>query len=154
MKKFFRLSCVILPVALVLLQLWRPARNESAVAGPDDINVKHPVPARVLEVLHRACYDCHSNNTRYPWYAKVQPVRWWLESHIQDGKRHLDFSAFGSYSTKRAGKKLDEVIDEVEQHTMPLRSYTWVHTEARLTPEEIKLVAAWADSLRDEISPP
>lgn len=154
MKKLFRLSCVALPAVLVLLQLWRPARNESAVAGPDDINVKHPVPARVSEVLHRACYDCHSNNTRYPWYAQVQPVRWWLDSHINDGKRHLNFSTFGSYAPKRAGKKLDEIIDEVEQHTMPLRSYTWAHAEARLSPEEIKLVTTWAGSLHDEITPP
>ena len=154
MKKFLRRTGAGLLAALLLLQLWRPARNTLVAAGPDDINVKHPVPVRVLEVLHRACYDCHSNNTRYPWYAEVQPVRWWLDSHINDAKRHLNFSAFGTYPAKRAGKKLEELVDEVEQHTMPLRSYTWMHAEARLTPEEVKLLTTWADSLHAEIAPP
>ena len=154
MKRTLRRSGAGLLVALVLLQFWRPAKNESAAAGPDDINASHPIPVRVQEVLHRACYDCHSDNTHYPWYANVQPVRWWLDSHVNEGKRHLNFSAFGSYNPKQAGKKLDEIVDEVEQQGMPLQSYTWVHAEARLTPAEVKLIAAWADSLRDEIVPP
>ena len=154
MKKILRPTLAVLLSALLLLQLWRPARNVSAAAGPNDINVRHPVPAPVLSVLRRACYDCHSNHTRYPWYAEVQPVRAWLDYHVNDGKRHLDFSAFGTYSAKRAGKKLDEIIDEVETRAMPLRSYTWMHVEARLTPTEIKLLAAWAADLRDEVSPP
>jgi hypothetical protein len=141
-----------LVVLLAAAQFVRPARNLSAAAGPDDLTAKHPVPARVLTVLQRACYDCHSNHTRYPWYAEVQPVRWWLDSHVNDGKRHLNFSEFGAYSAKRAGKKLEQVTDEVEQHNMPLRSYTWMHREARLTPEEITLLAGWADALRAEIS--
>ncbi len=139
---------------LAAAQFVRPARNLSAGPGPNDINVKHPLPAGVRTVLERACYDCHSNHTRYPWYAEVQPVRWWLDSHIHDGQRHLNFSEFGSYSDKKAGKKLDAIIDEVEQHTMPLKSYTWVHTDARLTPAEIKLLSDWAEGLRDEIVPP
>ncbi len=143
-----------LVVLLAAAQFVRPARNLSAAAGPDDLAARHPVPARVLAMLQRACYDCHSNNTGYPWYAEVQPVRWWLDSHVNDGKRHLNFSEFGAYSAKRAGKKLEQITDEVEQHDMPLRSYTWVHREARLTPEEIKLLAAWADDLRAEIVAP
>lgn len=141
-------------VLLAAAQFIRPGKNLSAAASPNDITAKHPVPVRVLTVLQRACYDCHSNNTHYPWYAEVQPVRWWLDSHIADGKRHLNFSEFGTYSAKRAGKKLEEVTDEVEQHTMPLRSYTWLHAGSRLTPEEITLLADWAESLRAEISPP
>lgn len=141
-------------VLLAAAQLVRPAKNLSTAAGPDDISVKHPVPARVGTVLQKACYDCHSNNTHYPWYAEVQPVGWWLRWHVNDGKRHLNFSEFGAYTAKRAGKKLEELADEVAQREMPLSSYTWLHPEARLTPEEIKLVADWAESLRAEISPP
>jgi hypothetical protein len=139
---------------LVAAQFVRPAKNQAAAIGPNDITVKHPVPADVLRVLRRACYDCHSNHTHYPWYAAVQPVGWWLDWHVTEGKQHMNFSEFGGYPTKRARNKLDEIIDEVEQHTMPLRSYVWVHREARLTPEEIKLLTGWADSLRDEIAPP
>ena len=149
-----RKTVVVLGALLLAAQFVRPGRNLSPVPGPNDISVKHPVPAAVQSVLHRACYDCHSNNTRYPWYAEVQPVRWWLDSHINEGKQHLNFSEFGTYPAKRAGKKLDEIIDEVEQRSMPLSSYTWIHTDARLTPADIKLISDWADGLRDEISPP
>jgi hypothetical protein len=141
-------------VALVLLQLWQPARNSSDGPDPEDIARRHAVPAPVLTLLKNACYDCHSNHTRYPWYARVQPVRWWLDSHIREGKEHLNFSEFGSYPARRAGKKLDQIIDEVEEKTMPLKSYTWIHPEARLSPADIKLISDWADGLRDEISPP
>jgi len=149
-KKIF-LGLVIL---LVAAQFVRPEKNLSAGTGPNDISVRHPVPARVQTLLQHACYDCHSNHTHYPWYAEVQPVRWWLDSHINDGKRHLNFSEFGRYPADRAGKKLDQIIDEVEDRSMPLPSYTWMHPEARLTPDDIKLISAWADGLRDEISPP
>lgn len=140
-------------VLLAAAQFVRPEKNRSATPGPNDINVRHPVPAGVRAVLARACYNCHSNNTVYPWYAEAQPVGWWLRSHINDAKQHLNFSEFGTYTAKRAGKKLDSLIDEVEQKTMPLKSYTWMHAEARLTPADIKLLTAWAGDLRDEIAP-
>ena len=140
-------------VLLGALQFVRPARNSATAPGADDINVKYPVPANVQGLLQRACYDCHSNNTHYPWYANVQPVGWWLTRHVNDGKRHLNFSAFGAYTAKRAASKLGEISDEVAQHSMPLKSYTWMHPEARLTAAEIKLISDWADALHDEIAP-
>jgi hypothetical protein len=84
----------------------------------------------------------------------VQPLGWWLTKHVNDGKRHLDFSAFGTYTPKRAGKKIEEVADEVEHREMPLKSYTWMHPEARLTAAEIKLIVDWANDLHDRIAPP
>jgi len=154
MKRKLQYAAVILLVLLIAIQFVHPALNRSATAGPDDINVKHPVPPRVQALLRRACYDCHSNNTNYPWYAAVQPVGWWLAKHVSDGRRHLDFSTFGTYTAKRAASKLSDVTNELEQHSMPLKSYTWMHPEARLTPEEIKLITDWADGLQDELSPP
>ncbi|HVT73170.1 MAG TPA: heme-binding domain-containing protein [Lacunisphaera sp.] len=153
MKRLLPRLAAGLGVALLLAQLWRPPRNESPAGGPADIAAKHPVPPAVLDLLHRACYDCHSNHTRYPWYANVQPVRWWLDHHINEGKQHLNFSEFGAYADQRAAKKLDELIDEVEGHTMPLPSYTWIHRDARLSPADVKLLTAWADGLRAEIAP-
>jgi hypothetical protein len=148
-KKIF-LGLIVLFIAA---QFYRPARNLSASTGPNDISVKHPLPPAVKPLLEHACYDCHSNNTKYPWYANVQPVAWWLDWHINDGKRHLNFSEFGRYTPKRAAEKLDNVIDELEQHSMPLKSYTWMHPEARLTAAEIKTLTAWAEDLRQEIAP-
>ena len=140
-------------ILLAVAQFVRPEKNLSAGVSPNDITLKHPVPADVKNILQRACYDCHSNQTHYPWYAEVQPVAWWLDSHIKDGKRHLNFSEFAAYPAKRAAKKLTEVVDEVENHVMPLPSYTWVHPEARLTPAEIKLLVDWAEALGQEIAP-
>jgi hypothetical protein len=143
-----------LGVLLVAAQFVRPGRNESAGPGPDDITAKFPVPPEVSGLLQRACNDCHSNHTRYPWYAEVQPVRWWLDSHINDGKRHLNFSEFGAYPAKRAAKKLQAISDEVTERTMPLKSYTLVHADARLAPAEIKLLAGWAEALQEKIAAP
>lgn len=154
MKRFFRRATLILLVLLVAIQFWHPARNVATAPGPNDINVKHPVPPKVQALLKNACYDCHSNNTHYPWYASVQPVSWWLTSHVNEGKRRLDFSEFGSYTPKHAVSKLSDIVNELEQHSMPLKSYTWMHPAARLTPEEIKLVTDWAEGLQDELAPP
>lgn len=143
---------VVLLVVFLGLQFYRPAKNLSAAPSPNDILLRHPASPEVSAVLKRACYDCHSNNTVYPWYAEVQPVRWWLDSHINDGKRHLNFSEFGTYSKKRAADKLEEIIDEVEQKQMPLPSYTWAHPEARLTPDEIKALVAWAEAALDGLA--
>ncbi len=150
----FKKTVLVLAVLLVAAQFIRPAKNLGAVVGPNDLNAKYPVPPAVKTLLARACYDCHSNHTRYPWYAEVQPVGWWLSQHVNDGRRHLNFSEFGAYPEKRAAKKLEQVSDEVDQHTMPLSSYTWVHADARLTSAETKLLVDWADSLHDKINGP
>lgn len=142
---------VLLLVLIVVAQFIRPAKNVSTAAGPNDIATKHPVPADVSALLQRACYDCHSNNTKYPWYAEVQPAGWWLASHVNDGKRHLNFSEFAAYTPKRAKTKAGEIVDEVEQLKMPMKSYTLMHPEARLTPAEIKLITTWAEDLEAKI---
>ena len=140
-------------VLFVGAQFIRPEKNQSLAPDSNDLSAKRPVPANVQTLLHRACYDCHSNTTKYPWYAEIQPVGWWLAKHVNDGKRHLNFSEFGTYTLKRSITKLEEISDDVSQRAMPLPSYTWGHSEARLTPEEIKLLTDWADNLHDEIAP-
>ena len=144
---------LVLLVLFVAAQFVRPAKNLSTAESPNDLAVKHAVPADVKKLLVRACYDCHSNRTHYPWYAEVQPVGWWLAQHVKDGKEHLNFSEFGTYSVKRSVSKLEQISDEVSQHAMPLPSYTWGHPEARLTSAEVKQLTDWADALRDEIAP-
>lgn len=147
LKKLF----AVLLVIFAGLQFYRPPKNLSATPHPYDITLRLMMPPEVRDILHRACYDCHSNNTVYPWYAEIQPVRWWLDSHINDGKRHLNFSEFAGYNPNRALDKLEAVIDEVEEKRMPLPSYTWAHPEARLTPEEIKTLVNWTDAMLNEL---
>lgn len=141
--------------AIVIIQFFRPEKNLSA-AAPDgnDLMVMHPPGQPVGDVLKRACYDCHSDNTRYPWYAEIQPVAWWLDSHVREGKEHLNFSQFGRYSTKRQLHKLDELIGEIQDEKMPLPSYKLAHADARLSPAEIEMLVTWAEDLQDQISNP
>lgn len=138
-------------IVLVVIQFVRPEKNTSGTVGANDIRVSNPVSANVLSVLKRACFDCHSNNTNYPWYANIQPLGWWLQNHINEGKEELNFSEFGTYSAKKAAHKLEETAEMVEEKEMPLESYTWIHKNAKLTPDEIKLVADWALALKAQI---
>lgn len=132
------------------LQFFRPTRNDGAAApGPDDFIVKFAVPSPYREQLQTACYDCHSNHTDYPWYANVQPVGWWLQHHVNEGRHHLNLSEFGAYSASRQADKLDDMIDELTFHTMPLESYTLIHRDARLTPAEYRALADWIQARRD-----
>jgi hypothetical protein len=142
-----------LAAAFVALQFVRPVKNRSPEAGPDDITAKVTVPADVQRVLAKACYDCHSDHTRYPWYAEVQPVGWWLASHIHDGKKHLNLSEFGTYNAKTADRKLRQIARNVDNHEMPLNPYTWIHRDAILTAAEIKLIDDWIDAARAQIAP-
>ena len=140
-------------VVLVGIQFIRPARNLAAPGpNPNDLTALHPVPPAVKAILERSCYDCHSDNTRYPWYANIQPVAWWLDHHITDGKRHLNFSQFAKYNAKRAGKKLEQILDETRDGGMPLPSYTLIHRDAKLTAAEVKALEAWVKFVQQRIS--
>ena len=147
MKKFF----IILVTVLIIIQFIRPARNISQETSPNHIAAQHPVPADVKPILDRACNDCHTNNTYYPWYSNIQPVGWWLQYHVNDGKEHLNFSEFLSYDAKKQDHKMEELIEMVKEKEMPLNSYTWTHTEARLTAEERQLLVNWAEGIRKNI---
>jgi mono/diheme cytochrome c family protein len=142
-----------LALLFIALQFVRPAKNLSPVPGPQDITAKVTVPAGVQQVFAKACYDCHSDHTRYPWYAGVQPVGWWLSSHIHDGKQHLNFSEFGTYKAKTADRKLKQIAREVDDGSMPLNSYTLIHRDAILTAAEIKLIDDWVEAARTQIAP-
>ena len=153
MRRQFRRIIVILCLGLLGIQFLRPTKNLSPGAmPPDDLRALQPIPEAAKARLENGCYDCHSNNTRYPWYAEIQPFAWWLDMHVRDGKRELNFSGFGRYPLKRQVDKLDSVIDELNDHTMPLPSYTWTHRDARFTDAERDEIVAWAEALRDKLA--
>jgi hypothetical protein len=139
-------------IILVLIQFIRPARNQSSAQSPNDIIAHYIVPGDVQAVLQRACNDCHSNNTTYPWYANVQPFGWWLQNHIDEGKQHLNFSEFGTYNKKKQAHKMEEVSEMVEDDEMPLASYTWIHHDAKLSKEDKDLLLSWSKSLHHQIA--
>ena len=138
-------------IFFVTIQFIRTPKNIAAKPDPRDIFAIHPAPPEVQKILHNACYDCHSNTTRYPWYAEIQPLSWWLGSHINDGKKHLNFSTFFDYPAKRADAKLEAAADEIAEGSMPLPSYTLAHPDARLTPEQVKALTDWITTVRSRI---
>ncbi|MDE3251673.1 MAG: heme-binding domain-containing protein [Bacteroidota bacterium] len=141
---------IALLVILLVMQAFRPAKNNSGDMRKD-ISVSYVVPADVKTILAKACNDCHSNATRYPWYSEIQPVSWWLSDHIKDGKRHFNFNEFEGYRVARQYKKLEECIDEVKKGDMPLASYTIIHKDAILSDEEKNTLFTWLDIVRDSI---
>jgi len=143
---------LILLALFIVIQFIRPARNQSGQVLQTDITKMFPVPSNVKTVLEVACYDCHSNNTRYPWYANIQPGGWWLAHHIKEGKEELNFSDFGSYSRRRQINKLRSIGNSIKDATMPLSSYTLLHQDARLTSEQKALIIAWANKIKDSIT--
>lgn len=137
---------------LLVIQFIRPSRNVSAKTSPDDIAAHYAVPAHVQQLLDHACNDCHSDNTRYPWYVNIQPVGWWMQHHVNDGKEELNFSEFASYTAKKQNHKLRSVIEQIKKGDMPLDSYLWIHKDAVLSDVDKQALITWADSLKKQIA--
>ena len=138
---------LILLVVFVLIQFIRPAKNQSTSQElTTDITGIYAVPNDVQTILKNACYDCHSNNTQYPWYVNIQPVGWFMAGHIKNGKKELNFNEYGTYSSKRQRNKLKRMKEQIEENKMPLSSYTLIHREARLTANQKEQITRWIDS--------
>ena len=145
-------TLLIILVLLVVIQFIRPSRNLTTQLSANDITRHYTVPDTVSAILKRACNDCHSNYTRYPWYTNVQPVGWWLQHHVNEGKGELNFSEFGAYTAKRQAHKLEETAKQIKDGDMPLDSYLWIHKDAILSDGEKQVLINWADSLSKDIA--
>ncbi len=137
-------------VVLVILQAFRPTKNLSADASKD-IRTLYPVPQDVQAILDRSCADCHTNKTNYPWYAEIQPVAWWLNDHVTDGKKHFNLNNFGNMRLAMQNHKLEECIEQVKEGEMPLPSYTLIHTDAKLSENDKTLITNWAQGIMDTL---
>lgn len=142
-KKIF----IALLAILVIIQFFRPEKNESNDLAYD-ISTMYEVPKEVDAILKVSCNDCHSNKTEYPWYSNVQPVAWWLADHVEDGKRHLNFSELTKRPIAIQNHKWEEVVEMVEKKEMPLKDYTYLglHSEANLSVEQREVLISWAKS--------
>ena len=139
-------------IVFIAIQFIQPARNKSGQLLSTDISKMVNIPKNVEAVLKNACYDCHSNNTNYPWYVNIQPMGWMMARHIKNGKEKLNFSEFGSYSTRRKISKLKGIADQIKDNDMPLSSYKMMHKNARLSHSEKTLVMNWMQKAADIIS--
>ena len=150
--RLFKRILIAIVIILLAIQFFRPDRNIENQASSTDISGVFSMPDSVKVILQNACYDCHSNNTRYPWYVNIQPAGWWMAGHISDAKGDLNFSEFGGYTPRKQISKLDGVAGVIEKDLMPLKSYKMMHKSARLSTDEKQLVINWAQRSADSIS--
>jgi len=146
MKKYFRYLLITLLLVLVITQFIRPDKNsggyESAMAFENETKVSH----QLASILKENCYDCHSNQTQYPWYAEIAPVSYWLADHVKEGKGEFNVSAWEGYSVKKKDHKLKEITEMLEEEEMPLPSYTWIH--GKLVDADKTLILQWVQMAR------
>lgn len=144
--KIIKKILVTLLVILVAIQFYRPEKNNADYRDVAAFETETKPSKDVKIILESKCYDCHSNKTKYPWYAEVAPFSLWVADHVEEGNEHFNVSKWEIYDDKKRDHKLDELIEEVEEGEMPLDEYTWLH--GSITQEEKALVIAWAKKAR------
>ena len=143
---------LVLVILFIAIQFIPSTHNIGGKELATDISKSVIMPKKVQTVLKNACYDCHSNNTHYPWYSIVQPVRWMMDRHVKEGKEEINFNEFGSYSTRRKISKLNGIVNSIQHNVMPLSSYRLMHESANLSETEKNLIINWALQTSDSLS--
>lgn len=146
MKNKIKYILIIVLVSLVIMQFIRPDKNEGGLESLVAFKTDTSPPEEVLSILKTNCFDCHTNQTTYPWYAEIAPISYWLADHVKEGKDELNMSAWETYSIKKKDHKLEELIEEVEEGEMPLNSYTWIH--GKLSKQDQEKLIQWATLAR------
>ncbi|WP_282136134.1 heme-binding domain-containing protein [Seonamhaeicola maritimus] len=146
--KILKKALLFLIIVFVIAQFFRPEKNQGDIATIEPFLVETNPPEDVKLILKEACFDCHSDVTRYPWYNNITPVNFWLKGHIDHGKKHFNVSKWEGNSIKRKDHKFEELIEMVEDKSMPLNSYTWTHSDAKLTDSQIESALDWANKVR------
>ncbi|MBK7704692.1 MAG: heme-binding domain-containing protein [Acidobacteria bacterium] len=151
MKKAIQIIIAILVIAFVAIQFVRPDFTNPPVVASESIESGTQIPDEVARILSTSCKDCHSNDTAYPWYSRIQPAAWFLADHITEGRRELNFSKWNTFEPRRKRKKLDEICNQVKSAEMPLPSYLWIHRDAALSESQIKTLCDWAEAEKAKI---
>ncbi len=151
MKKRIKKIALIGIIIFLLMQFYQPARNVSyKQVSSSNFTEAYKVPKNVETTLRTSCYDCHSNNTNYPLYSYLQPIRFFMDGHINDGKKELNFNEFGSYSKRKQENKLDRIVKEIKGNEMPLSSYTLIHKNAILSNSQKEEIINWINTLNKD----
>lgn len=150
MKKHFTFKKISIAILLLLavFQLFRIDKRNPPVDPEKDFLTMTKASVEIQNILKASCYDCHSNNSTYPWYTNIAPVSWWVKNHINEGRKHLNFSEWGNYSAKKSDHKLEEGVEMIEEGEMPMASYTLIHGEAKLNEQQKLLLMNWFNALR------
>lgn len=145
MRRAIKIAGIALIVLFVVIQFFHPEQNSQPVNPELDIIAVAQPGDEIAKMLRDACYDCHSNRTQYPWYDKFQPVSWFLDKHIREGKEDMNFSEYGNLDKADRIGLLVKTCEVLEAGAMPLQSYMLLHKESRLSQEEIVLVCNWTE---------
>ncbi len=151
MSKIFRYLILGLLIALVIMQFVGPERPATLEENPNDLIQSAGLSDSISSILRDACYDCHSNETKYPWYGSIAPSSWFLYKHVRDGREELNFSDWASFDKRTKIKLLKKIEEELEEGEMPLSSYKIVHKKAQLQEEEINALLQWVDGFAKEV---
>jgi hypothetical protein len=151
-KKIFRRAGVVFIAGIIIIQFIRPARINPSSDLSVSLEHHFPLPSMVQTSLQGACYDCHSNTTRWPWYSEFAPGSWLVADDVKQGRRHLNFSEWGLYSKNKQYLKLGQIYEEVTKGEMPPGTYTILHPSAKLSAVQRDSIASWIESVQDKLS--
>jgi hypothetical protein len=144
MKKKLKWIFAALVVAFGLLQFTNPPRTNPPVIH--DLMATSVPPPEVAAMLHAACYDCHSHETKWPWYSRIAPVSWLIAGDVNGGRTNLDLSDWPAGQPDRAAKRLENMSEKIGYDEMPPSKYTAIHADARLTDGQKKELTGWLDA--------
>ncbi len=145
MKKSTRIGGILLIGGLVVIQFFQPDRNMGSLDVDRDMVAVTGAPDNVAAILNNSCYDCHSNQSHYPWYGYISPVSWYLNKHIVEAKEDLNMSNFGNLEKKKKIGVLTEICEELESGSMPLKSYLIIHRNSKISEAEVKIICKWTE---------
>lgn len=151
MKKVLKTVLIVLLIVFIIIQFIRPQKNAGEETASNQITAVQQIPGDVQQILKVSCYDCHSNTTHYPWYAEIQPVAWFLNDHIVEGKKEINSSIFATYPVYKRYKKFKEIQQQIKEDEMPLFSYTIIHRDAILSAEQKTTLINWAANAQKEM---
>ena len=147
-KLSFKKVAIALVIIFIVMQAFRIEKTNPPIDLSQDFIEQNKPSPEIASMMKSACYDCHSNETVYPWYTNVAPVSWWIKDHINEARRHLNFNMWTTYKSKKQDKKLRECVENIEEGDMPMNYYTWIHKDAVLSKEQQKTLMDYFNSLR------
>jgi Haem-binding domain len=150
MRQRLRRGLIVVLLLLALAQAYQPDRSNPTTSA-SSIWDDSAVPVDVLAVFERSCADCHSHQTRWPWYSRVAPVSWLCARDVNEGRRHLNLSAWSEVEPYRKFKLLEEICEVIEEGKMPLAIYTSLHPRTKLSRADLEILCAWTKNSRDEL---
>jgi hypothetical protein len=152
MKKWLKRALLALLILFVVAQVIRPSMTNPPVDESRTLRATAQIPPETYAIMERACNDCHSNKTEWPWYSQVAPVSWYLSRHVAQGRRELNLSDWARFDNKRATRKLDEICEQVKTGEMPLKSYLLIHPSSKLSDADRQALCNWTEQERARLA--